>query len=54
MPVSMNRILDAVLRCLAQGNDLGPQPLAFMVGSGVYTAQLAAQRRLCKLRQWLG
>lgn len=42
------RTLEAVLRRLAQGNDLGQQPLAFMVGSGSYTAQLAFQRGLCK------
>jgi hypothetical protein len=45
------RTLEGVLRRLAQGNDLGQQPLAFMVGSGVYTAQLAAQRGLCKPEQ---
>lgn len=45
------RTLEAVLQVLAQGNDLGDQPLAFMVGSGTYTAQLAAQRGLCKPEQ---
>lgn len=45
------RTLDAVLRRLSQGNDLGKQPLHFMVGSGSYTAQLAAQRGLCKPEQ---
>ncbi len=45
------RTLEVVLRRLAHGNDLGQQPLAFMVGSGVYTAQLAAQRGLCKPEQ---
>jgi hypothetical protein len=45
------RTLDAVLRRLSQGNDLGNQPLHFMVGSGGYTAQLAAQRGLCKPEQ---
>jgi hypothetical protein len=40
-----------VLRRLSQGNDLGKQPLHFMVGSGSYTAQLAAQRGLCKPEQ---
>jgi hypothetical protein len=45
------RTLDAVLRRLAQANDLGQQPLAFMVGSGSYTAHLAAQRGLCKPEQ---
>jgi len=47
-PPAEVRTLEGVLRRLAQGNDLGQQPLAFMVGSGVYTAQLAAQRGLCK------
>ena len=47
-PPAEVRTLESVLRRLAQGNDLGQQPLAFMVGSGVYTAQLAAQRGLCK------
>jgi len=42
------RTLDAVLRRLSHGNDLGPHTLTFMVGSGTYTAQLAAQRGLCK------
>jgi Zn-dependent protease with chaperone function len=45
------RTLDAVLRRLAQANDLGQQPLAFMVGSGSYTAYLAGQRGLCKPEQ---
>jgi UDP-N-acetylglucosamine:LPS N-acetylglucosamine transferase len=45
------RTLDAVLWRLSQGNDLGKQPLHFMVGSGSYTAQLAAQRGLCKPAQ---
>ena len=40
--------LQRVLQRLAQGNDLGTQPIAFMVGSGTYTAQLAQQRGLCK------
>ncbi|MBM5801211.1 MAG: hypothetical protein FJ077_10345 [Cyanobacteria bacterium K_DeepCast_35m_m2_023] len=47
-PPAEVRTLESVLRRLAQGNDLGQQPLAFMVGSGTYTAQLAAQRGLCK------
>lgn len=45
------RTLELVLRRLSQGNDLGDQPLHFMVGSGGYTAQLAAQRGLCKPEQ---
>jgi Zn-dependent protease with chaperone function len=45
------RTLEVVLRRLSQGNDLGKQPLHFMVGSGSYTAQLAAQRGLCKPEQ---
>lgn len=45
------RTLEAVLRRLSQGNDLGHQPLSFMVSSGSYTAQLAAQRGLCKPEQ---
>ena len=36
------RTLAAVLRRLSQGNDLGDQPLHFMVASGTYTAQYAA------------
>ena len=47
-PPAEVRTLEGVLRRLAQGNDLGPQPLTFMVGSGSYTAQLAGQRGLCK------
>ena len=43
--------LAAVLQRLGQGNDLGDQPLTFMVASGSYTAQLAAQRGLCKPEQ---
>lgn len=45
------RTLEAVLRRLAHGNDLGDQPLTFMVASGIYTAQLAAQCGLCKPEQ---
>jgi hypothetical protein len=45
------RALAVVLRRLSQGNDLGDQPLHFMVGSGSYTAQLAEQRGLCKPEQ---
>lgn len=40
--------LQALLQRLSQGNDLGHQPMSFMVGSGTYTAQLAEQRGLCK------
>lgn len=50
-PPAEVRTLESVLRRLAHGNDLGQQPLAFMVGSGTYTAQLAAQRGLCKPEQ---
>ena len=42
------RALESVLRRLSRGNDLGSQPIAFMVASGSYTAQLAEQRGLCK------
>ena len=42
------RTLESVLRRLSRGNDLGSQPIAFMVASGSYTAQLAQQRGLCK------
>lgn len=47
-PPAEVRTLEAVLRRLSHGNDLGDQPLNFMVGSGSYTAQLAAQRGLCQ------
>jgi hypothetical protein len=40
--------LEAVLQRLSHGNNLGDQPLQFMVASGTYTAQLAAQRGFCK------
>ena len=40
--------LEAVLQRLSHGNNLGDEPLQFMVSSGTYTAQLAAQRGLCK------
>jgi hypothetical protein len=40
--------LKAVLQRLRQGNNLGDQPVQFMVASGTYTAHLAAQRGLCK------
>ena len=45
------RALETVLRRLSRGNDLGSQPIAFMVASGSYTAQLAQQRGLCKADQ---
>lgn len=45
------RTLESVLRRLSRGNDLGRQPLTFMVSSGSATAQLAAQRGLCKPEQ---
>lgn len=47
-PPAEVRTLEAVMRRLSHGNDLGRQPLFFMVGSGSYTAQLAEQRGLCK------
>lgn len=47
-PPAEVRSLEAVLRRLSQGNDLGSEPMHFMVGSGSFTAQLAAQRGLCK------
>ncbi len=40
--------LEPVLQRLSHGNNLGDQPLQFMVASGTYTAQLAAQRGFCK------
>lgn len=43
--------LKAVLQRLSQGNDLGTQPIAFMVASGGYAAQLAEQRGLCEPEQ---
>ena len=43
--------LEAVLQRLSHGNNLGDQPLQFMVASGTYTAQLAAQRGFCKSDQ---
>ena len=42
------RTLQAVLERLNHGDNLGREPLAFMVGSGSYTAHLAQQRGLCK------
>jgi hypothetical protein len=42
------RTLETVLQRLSHGNNLGDQPLQFMVASGTYTAQLAAQRGFCK------
>jgi len=42
------RTLKAVLQRLSQGNDLGDQPISFMVVSGSTTAELAAQRGFCK------
>ncbi len=50
MPAEV-QTLQAVLQRLSQGNDLGSQPMAFMVASGTYTAQLAEQRGLCKSDQ---
>lgn len=43
--------LQRVLQRLSQGNDLGTQPIAFMVASGDYAARLAEQRGLCKPEQ---
>lgn len=43
--------LKAVVERLSRGNDLGTQPIAFMVGSGSYAAYLAQQRGLCKPEQ---
>ena len=40
--------LQAVVERLSRGNDLGSQPISFMVSSGSYSAQLAEQRGLCK------
>lgn len=40
--------LKRVVERLSRGNDLGTQPIAFMVGSGSYAAYLAEQRGLCK------
>lgn len=45
------RTLQAVVERLNRGNNLGLEPVAFMVGSGSYTAQLAQQRGLCKSEQ---
>jgi len=45
------RSLKAIVERLSRGNDLGTQPIAFMVGSGSYTAYLAQQRGLCKPEQ---
>lgn len=42
------RTLENVLRRLSRGNDLGSQPIAFMVASGSFAAQLAESRGLCK------
>ena len=42
------RTLKRVVERLSRGNDLGSQPIAFMVGSGSYAAYLAEQRGLCK------
>ena len=42
------RTLQAVLQRLSRGNNLGTQPIAFMIGAGTYSAQLAEQRGLCK------
>jgi hypothetical protein len=40
--------LQAVVERLGRGNDLGRQPIIFMMGSGGYSSFLAQQRGLCK------
>ena len=40
--------MEAIVDRLASGNALGKQPLNFAVTSGIYSAQLAVQRGLCK------
>jgi len=47
LPPEVQTLEDVLLR-LARGNDLGDQPIAFMVGSGSYTSYLAEQRGFCK------
>lgn len=42
------RTLEAIVQRLGQSNDLGSQPLSFMVASGTTAAQLAQERGLCK------
>ncbi len=42
------RTLENVLKRLSRGNNIGNQPIAFMVVSGNYAAHLAQQRGLCK------
>lgn len=42
------RTLEHILKKLSRGNNLGNQPITFMVASGHYTAHLAQQRGLCK------
>lgn len=40
--------LQAVVERLSRSNDLGRQPIIFMMGSGEYSSFLAQQRGLCK------
>jgi Zn-dependent protease with chaperone function len=43
--------LQSVLKRLSHGNNMGDQPINFMIASGSYTAQLAQARGLCKQDQ---
>jgi hypothetical protein len=43
--------LQEVVQRLGRGNNLGKQPISFMVASGGYAAYLAQQRGLCKPNQ---
>lgn len=47
-PPAEVQTLEAILTRLSRGNDLGRQPISFMVGSGTYTARLAQQLGACK------
>ena len=47
MPAEYRR-LEAVVQRLGRGNNLGSQPISFMIGAGTYTADLAQERGLCK------
>lgn len=47
MPLEI-RQLKQVVRRLAAHNDLGKQPLSFSIDAGLYAAQLAEERGLCK------
>jgi hypothetical protein len=46
-PLAKVRTLEGVLSWLSRGNNLGTQPIHFMVVPGTYTAQLAAGRGFC-------